>query len=62
MNDYKIFNVLTEFSYRKKMEVILIHMSNTSPALLSCATQHHCFTSLTTRLPRIPKVYYKLYI
>lgn len=35
------------------MEVILVHMNNTSPALMSCATQLHCFTSLTTRLPRV---------
>ncbi|XP_077300823.1 meiosis regulator and mRNA stability factor 1-like protein isoform X8 [Arctopsyche grandis] len=44
---------LSDFRYRKKMEVILVHMTNTSPALMSCATQHHCFTNLTTRLPRV---------
>ncbi|XP_063824866.1 meiosis regulator and mRNA stability factor 1 [Ostrinia nubilalis] len=48
---------LSDFRYRKGMEVILVHKQNTSSALIACASSHYSFNDLTANLPRNSKVY-----
>lgn len=43
---------LTDFRYRKNMEVILVHKQNTSAALIACASSHYCFDEIASTLPR----------
>uniref|UniRef100_A0A2A4JHD7 Meiosis regulator and mRNA stability factor 1 n=1 Tax=Heliothis virescens TaxID=7102 RepID=A0A2A4JHD7_HELVI len=43
---------LTDFRYRKNMEVILVHKNNTSAALIACASSHYCFDEIASTLPR----------
>ncbi|KAJ8728094.1 hypothetical protein PYW08_016479 [Mythimna loreyi] len=43
---------LTDFRYRKNMEVILVHKKNTSAALIACASAHYCFDEIASTLPR----------
>lgn len=43
---------LSDFRYRKNMEVILVHKQNTSAALIACASSHYCFDDLASNLPR----------
>ncbi|CAB3253482.1 unnamed protein product [Arctia plantaginis] len=43
---------LSDFRYRKNMEVILVHKRNTSAALIACATSHYSFDELVSTLPR----------
>ncbi|KAL4712272.1 hypothetical protein ACJJTC_004034 [Scirpophaga incertulas] len=46
---------LSDFRYRKNMEVILVHKQNTSSALIACASSHYLFNELIAHLPRNPK-------
>ncbi|CAH0579062.1 unnamed protein product [Chrysodeixis includens] len=43
---------LSDFRYRKNMEVILVHKKNTSAALIACASSHYCFDEIASTLPR----------
>ncbi|XP_075973435.1 meiosis regulator and mRNA stability factor 1-like protein isoform X2 [Anticarsia gemmatalis] len=43
---------LSDFRYRKNMEVILVHKMNTSTALIATASSHYCFDELASSLPR----------
>lgn len=43
---------LSDFRHRKKIHVILIHLENTSDALILCASEHYSYRSLTQLLPQ----------
>ncbi|CAG9094078.1 unnamed protein product [Plutella xylostella] len=47
---------LSDFRYRKNMDVILVHKQNTSSALITVASSHYCYNELTAHLPRNSKV------
>ncbi|XP_033320589.1 meiosis regulator and mRNA stability factor 1 isoform X3 [Bombus bifarius] len=42
---------LSDLRYRKKIHVILLHMKNTSEALILCANEHYDFSELMESLP-----------
>ncbi|XP_029037560.1 meiosis regulator and mRNA stability factor 1 isoform X1 [Osmia bicornis bicornis] len=42
---------LSDLRYRKKIHVILLHMKNTSEALIVCANEHYDFLELMESLP-----------
>ncbi|OAD54921.1 Meiosis arrest female protein 1 like protein [Eufriesea mexicana] len=42
---------LSDLRYRKKIHVILLHMKNTSEALILCANEHYDFSELMDSLP-----------
>lgn len=46
---------LSDFRYRKNMDVILVHKQHTSSALIACATSHYNYSDITADLPRTNK-------
>lgn len=42
---------ITDLRYRKKINVILLHMENASENLILCASEHYSFTELVESLP-----------
>lgn len=42
---------LSDLRHRKKIHVILIHLENTTDALIMCASEHYSYSSLTQTLP-----------
>lgn len=51
---------LSDLRHRKRIHVILLHMENTSEALILCANEHYNFSELTETLPSVTpsKVYF----
>ncbi|XP_026673319.1 meiosis regulator and mRNA stability factor 1 isoform X2 [Ceratina calcarata] len=53
---------LSDLRYRKKIHVILLHMQNTSEALILCANEHYDFLELMESLPIQVTTHYDLVI
>ncbi|XP_066139891.1 meiosis regulator and mRNA stability factor 1 isoform X1 [Euwallacea fornicatus] len=49
--DINFASDLFDLRYCKKIRVILVHNVNVANALISCANEHHSFTTLTQNLP-----------
>lgn len=49
--DVNFASDLSDLRHRNKIHVILIHLENTTDALISCASEHYSYSSLTQTLP-----------
>ncbi|XP_063916773.1 meiosis regulator and mRNA stability factor 1 isoform X1 [Zophobas morio] len=43
---------LSDLRYRKKIRVILVHNANVADALVLCANEHYCYSTITEGLPK----------
>lgn len=50
--DINFASDLSDLRYRKKIRVILVHNSNVADALILCANEHYCYSTITGGLPQ----------